>query len=99
MTVPPNTVASLSIWGTVWLSSKLNRRAHFIIGAALVAILGALLEENDADSRLATEEFAIPGEYTDMEISRRSIHSSVSPTSTPAGSTDPEHTRAIQTGP
>ncbi|EFI28402.1 hypothetical protein CC1G_13936 [Coprinopsis cinerea okayama7 len=65
----------------------------------LVAILGALLEENDADSRLATEEFAIPGEYTDMEISRRSIHSSVSPTSTPAGSTDPEHTRAIQTGP
>lgn len=40
MTVPPNTVASFSIWGTVWLSSRVNRRAHFIIGAALVAILG-----------------------------------------------------------
>ena len=40
MTVPPNTLASLSIWFTVWLSAKYDRRAPFIIGAASVAILG-----------------------------------------------------------
>ena len=43
----------------------------------LLAILGALLEENDADARLPPEEFVIPGEYSDMEISRRGVHSSV----------------------
>jgi hypothetical protein len=40
MTVPPNTLASLSIWSTVWLSSRYNARAPFIIGAAFVAIIG-----------------------------------------------------------
>ncbi|KAH6918731.1 origin recognition complex subunit 5 C-terminus-domain-containing protein, partial [Coprinopsis sp. MPI-PUGE-AT-0042] len=43
----------------------------------LLAILGALLEENDADDRLPADEFAIPGEYSDMEISRRGVHSSI----------------------
>ncbi|TFK36242.1 origin recognition complex subunit 5 C-terminus-domain-containing protein [Crucibulum laeve] len=36
----------------------------------LLAILGALLEENDAETRLPAPEFTIPGEYTDMEIAR-----------------------------
>ncbi|KAF8632083.1 hypothetical protein AX15_002059 [Amanita polypyramis BW_CC] len=43
----------------------------------LVAILGALLEENDVDGddcRAAADDiFRIPGEYTDMEISRVGI--------------------------
>ncbi|KAF8962111.1 origin recognition complex subunit 5 C-terminus-domain-containing protein [Flammula alnicola] len=43
----------------------------------MVAILGALLEENDVDSRLLAREFTIPGEYTDMEIGRVGIFSSV----------------------
>lgn len=42
MTVPPNTIAALSIWGTVWLSSKFKLKAPFIIGAGFVAILGEL---------------------------------------------------------
>ncbi|KAF8967163.1 major facilitator superfamily domain-containing protein [Flammula alnicola] len=40
MTVPPNSLAALSIWGTVWLSSRVDRRAPFIIGAAGIAIIG-----------------------------------------------------------
>ncbi|KAH0831938.1 major facilitator superfamily domain-containing protein [Lanmaoa asiatica] len=40
LTVPPNTVASFSVWGTVWLSSRLNVRAPFIIIAGVVAIIG-----------------------------------------------------------
>lgn len=43
MTVPPNALASISIWGTVWLSSRWNLRAPFIIGAALVAIIGYII--------------------------------------------------------
>lgn len=40
MTVPPNALASLSIWGGVWLSAHYKLRAPFIIGAATIAILG-----------------------------------------------------------
>ncbi|KAH7885343.1 major facilitator superfamily domain-containing protein [Phlebopus sp. FC_14] len=40
MTVPPNVVATLSIWGTVWLSSKWGIRAPFIIASAVVTIIG-----------------------------------------------------------
>jgi origin recognition complex subunit 5 len=43
----------------------------------MIAILGALLEENDADSRPIVPELMIPGEYTDMEISRVAIFSAV----------------------
>ncbi|KIJ64455.1 hypothetical protein HYDPIDRAFT_90046 [Hydnomerulius pinastri MD-312] len=43
MTVPPNTLASLSIWGTVWLSSRWNARAPFIIASAVVAIVGYIV--------------------------------------------------------
>lgn len=43
----------------------------------MVAILGTLLEENDVDTRRPAREFRIPGEYTDMEISRVSVYSAV----------------------
>ncbi|KXN83161.1 Origin recognition complex subunit 5 [Leucoagaricus sp. SymC.cos] len=43
----------------------------------LIAILGALLEENDADSRLPAPELVIPGEYTDMEINRVGIYAAI----------------------
>ena len=45
----------------------------------MIAILGALLEENDTDVRLpAPQEYTIPGEYTDMETSRVAISTAVS---------------------
>ncbi|KAF8154503.1 origin recognition complex subunit 5 C-terminus-domain-containing protein [Crassisporium funariophilum] len=43
----------------------------------MVAILGALLEENDMDDRLLPRHFGVPGEYTDMEISRVGVFSSI----------------------
>ena len=44
----------------------------------MLAILGALLEENDVDSRMLNRQFTIPGEETDMEISRVGVFASVS---------------------
>ncbi|OCH85973.1 hypothetical protein OBBRIDRAFT_890805 [Obba rivulosa] len=43
----------------------------------LLAILGVLLEEYDAETRPQVPQFAIPGEYTDMEIARVSIHAAI----------------------
>ncbi|KAF8638455.1 hypothetical protein AX17_002189 [Amanita inopinata Kibby_2008] len=47
----------------------------------MLAILGALMEENDVegvDARMpADEQFRIPGEYTDMEISRVGVYTTV----------------------
>lgn len=43
----------------------------------LIAMLGALLEENDVDDRPPAPEFKIPGEYTDMEIRRVGVYASV----------------------
>ncbi|KAI6114034.1 major facilitator superfamily domain-containing protein [Pisolithus sp. B1] len=43
MMVPPNALASFSIRGTVWLSSRWNFRAPFIIVAARVAIIGYII--------------------------------------------------------
>ncbi len=47
-----------------------------------MAILGSLLEENDVDgegSRAPADDvFHIPGEYTDMEIMRVGVYTSVS---------------------
>lgn len=43
MTIPPNVLASFSIWTTVYFSSKYNVRAPFIIGAAIVSIIGYIL--------------------------------------------------------
>ncbi|KAI0791547.1 origin recognition complex subunit 5 C-terminus-domain-containing protein [Irpex lacteus] len=43
----------------------------------MIAILGVLLEENDADYRPPAPEYTIPGEYTEMEISRLAVFSQV----------------------
>ncbi|KAJ6618173.1 origin recognition complex subunit 5 C-terminus-domain-containing protein [Mycena sp. CBHHK59/15] len=43
----------------------------------LIAILGALLEENDVDNRLPAPEYVIPGEYTDMETARVGIYTTI----------------------
>lgn len=66
LTVPPNTLAAFSIWGTVWLSSKINRRAHFIVASALVAILGyvVLLVTKTAGAQYVGVHFAAAGVYT-----------------------------------
>ncbi|SJL07512.1 uncharacterized protein ARMOST_10862 [Armillaria ostoyae] len=56
MTVPPNALASISIWLTVWLSSKCNLRAPFIIASAIVAII--------AGGQYTGVHFAAAGVYT-----------------------------------
>ncbi|KAF8884420.1 origin recognition complex subunit 5 C-terminus-domain-containing protein [Gymnopilus junonius] len=43
----------------------------------MLAILGALLEENEAEWKLPSPQFTIPGEETDMDISRVGIYASV----------------------
>jgi len=52
MTVPPNVVATLSVWGTVWLSSRMNVRAPFIIVAGVVAIIGYIILISLANPRV-----------------------------------------------
>ncbi|KAF8798941.1 MFS general substrate transporter [Phlegmacium glaucopus] len=66
LTVPPNTLAAISIWTTVWLSSKVNRRAPFIIGAAGVAIIGyiVLLTTKTAGAQYFGVHLANAGVYT-----------------------------------
>lgn len=43
----------------------------------VLAILGILLEEYDADSRPPAPEYKLPGEYSDMEIRRVTTYSGV----------------------
>ncbi|KAG2135112.1 OPT oligopeptide transporter protein-domain-containing protein [Suillus clintonianus] len=43
----------------------------------LVAILGALLEENDVESRPHDPSFELPGEHTDMELGRVHIYAAI----------------------
>ncbi|KAI0826686.1 origin recognition complex subunit 5 C-terminus-domain-containing protein [Trametes gibbosa] len=43
----------------------------------LIAILGVLLEENDADVRPIAPQYTLPGEYTEMEISRVALYANV----------------------
>jgi origin recognition complex subunit 5 len=43
----------------------------------MIAIIGALLEENDIDGRLVSPQFSIPGEFTGMEINRIGVFSAV----------------------
>ncbi|KAF7298948.1 hypothetical protein MIND_00842900 [Mycena indigotica] len=66
MTVPPNALASLSIWATVWASSRVNLRAPFIIGAALVAIIGyiVVLTGPTPGAQYVGVHFAAAGVYT-----------------------------------
>jgi origin recognition complex subunit 5 len=44
----------------------------------MIAILGVLLEENDVDTRPPNPDYNIPGEYTELEISRVAVFSQVS---------------------
>ncbi|KAF9452888.1 MFS general substrate transporter [Macrolepiota fuliginosa MF-IS2] len=66
LTIPPNTLASISIWLTVWASSKYNKRAVFIIGAAGVAIIGyiILLTTKTAGAQYVGVHLAAAGVYT-----------------------------------
>ncbi|KAJ7134646.1 major facilitator superfamily domain-containing protein [Mycena epipterygia] len=66
LTVPPNTLASLSIWFTVWVSSRYNARAPFIIGAAFIAIIGyiILLTGRTPGVQYVGVHFAAAGVYT-----------------------------------
>ncbi|KAI0708090.1 origin recognition complex subunit 5 C-terminus-domain-containing protein [Cerioporus squamosus] len=43
----------------------------------LVAILGVLLEENDADVRPVAPQYTLPGEYTEMEIARVALYANI----------------------
>jgi origin recognition complex subunit 5 len=43
----------------------------------VLAILGILLEEYDADSRPPAPEYKLPGEYSDMEIKRATTYLAV----------------------
>lgn len=43
----------------------------------MIAILGILLEENDADARPQASEYKVPGEYTEMEITRLGVYAQV----------------------
>ncbi|KAJ6508815.1 major facilitator superfamily domain-containing protein [Mycena sanguinolenta] len=66
LTVPPNTLAALSIWFTVWVSSRYNFRAPFIIGAAFIAIIGyiILLTATTSSVQYVGVHFAAAGVYT-----------------------------------
>ncbi|KAF5340675.1 hypothetical protein D9611_007479 [Ephemerocybe angulata] len=66
LTVPPNALASISIWTTVWISSKYDCRAPFIIGAAVTAILGyvILLATKTPGAQYVGVHFAAAGVYT-----------------------------------
>ena len=48
----------------------------------LLAILGALLEENDAEDRMPAPHLSLPGEYTDMEVRRAHIYAAIGELST-----------------
>ncbi|KAI0777624.1 origin recognition complex subunit 5 C-terminus-domain-containing protein [Trametes elegans] len=43
----------------------------------LVAILGVLLEENDAETRPVAPQYNLPGEYTEAEISRVALYGNI----------------------
>ncbi|TFK64617.1 MFS general substrate transporter [Pluteus cervinus] len=66
MTIPPNTLAAISIWFTVWLSSRYNQRALFIIISAGVAIVGyiVLLATKTAAAQYVGVHLAAAGVYT-----------------------------------
>ncbi|EGO19735.1 putative origin recognition complex, subunit 5-like protein [Serpula lacrymans var. lacrymans S7.9] len=43
----------------------------------LIAILGALLEENDVEMRPPAPDYVFPGEYTEMEIGRVQVYAAI----------------------
>ncbi|KAH9480432.1 putative transporter [Psilocybe cubensis] len=80
MTVPPNSLAAISIWVTVWFSSKYNARAPFILGAAVVAIIGyiILLTTKTAGAQYVGVLFAAAGVYTGNALLLRQVNPSYS---------------------
>ncbi|KAF8903161.1 major facilitator superfamily domain-containing protein [Gymnopilus junonius] len=70
MTVPPNSLAAISIWLTVWLSAKIDKRAPLIIGSAGVAIIGyiILITTETAGAQYVGVHFAAAGVYTGNAI-------------------------------
>ncbi|KAF8147333.1 major facilitator superfamily domain-containing protein [Mycena galopus ATCC 62051] len=66
LTVPPNALAAVSIWFTVWLSSRYDARAPFIIGSAFVAIIGyiVLLAGPTSGAQYVGVHLAAAGVYT-----------------------------------
>lgn len=66
MTVPPYTLAFLVMGVTVWQSSKLNRRAPFIIASACLAIIGYIivLSSDTPNIQYAGIFFAAAGAFT-----------------------------------
>lgn len=62
--------------GASKVAQRLLGPAPFAIDR-VIAILGALLEENDFESRASGNQFKIPGEHTDMEIGRVGVFSYV----------------------
>ncbi|KAH7925660.1 hypothetical protein BV22DRAFT_1194968 [Leucogyrophana mollusca] len=44
----------------------------------LLAILGALLEENDVETRPHAAEYKLSGEYTEMEVGRAQVYAAIS---------------------
>ncbi|KAF8123080.1 major facilitator superfamily domain-containing protein [Mycena galopus ATCC 62051] len=66
LTVPPNALAAVSIWFTVWLSSRYDARAPFIIGSAFIAIIGyiVLLAGPTSGAQYVGVHLAAAGVYT-----------------------------------
>ncbi|KAK0487455.1 major facilitator superfamily domain-containing protein [Armillaria novae-zelandiae] len=70
--VSPNALASISIWLTVWLSSKYNLRAPFIIASAIVAIIGACVLLRPSHTRTCIIE---PGsQYTGVHFAAAGVY-------------------------
>lgn len=80
-TLSPKFVASIAF--LLWFLTNAGQVPQRLLGPVpfsldrLNAILGVLLEENDVDTRPPAPQFTIPGEYTDMEITRVHIHGAV----------------------
>jgi len=66
MTIPPNALAALSIWGAAYAASRYKRRAIFIIAAAVVAIIGyiVLISTKTAGRQYFGVHLAAAGVYT-----------------------------------
>ncbi|KAG6837626.1 hypothetical protein H0H93_006147 [Arthromyces matolae] len=66
MTVPPYALAAIAIGLTVWISSRTNLRAPFIVGAAVFAIIGyiVLISTHTPGAQYVGVHFAAAGVYT-----------------------------------
>ncbi|KAH9921804.1 origin recognition complex subunit 5 C-terminus-domain-containing protein, partial [Fomitopsis serialis] len=72
----PGTATKASHGITILIPQRLLGPLTFTLDR-LVAILGVLLEENDAETRPPAPQYTVPGEYTDVEISRVAIFAQV----------------------